>query len=99
MQHRSRLAKRVHPFVDFAACTTALIFVHEDKALAHLALELDQDVLVSIVATMDMEYFAFEFDRDVLVSIDIAAEMAHSVLKLHGCVAPARSSPWPRSPS
>ena len=38
VQHLSRLADRVRLFVDFAIITTALVFVHDDEDLEHLAL-------------------------------------------------------------
>ena len=47
-------------FVDFTIRTTALVFVHDDKALEHLALEFDRDVLVSVDITAVMDHCALD---------------------------------------
>jgi len=93
MQHRSPLAERVRPFVDFAARVTAVVFVHDDEALVHLALEVIQDVFGSIDTAVVMECIVLQSGQDALVSVGIAAEMELCVLELSGCIAPARSSP------
>jgi hypothetical protein len=94
-----RLAERVRPFIDFATRATAVVFVHDDEVLAHLALEVDLDVLVSVNTAAATECIVLESGRDALVSVDTAAEVELCVLQLRRCIAPARLSPWPRTTS
>jgi hypothetical protein len=80
-------------FVDFVARATAAVFVHDDEALAHLTLEVDQDAFVSADTAAAMECIVLESDRDALVSVSTAVEMEPCVLELRGCITLARSSP------
>jgi len=60
-------------FANFGARTTALVFVHDDKALEHLALEFDRDVLVSVDIAAVMDHCALDEMLGALCAATAAA--------------------------
>jgi hypothetical protein len=67
-------------FADFGARTTALVFVHDDEALEHLALEFDRDVLVSVDIAAVMDHCALDEMSGALCAAYIDARVAAAAI-------------------